>query len=207
MSTRDAPAMVTGSRGLQGMRIDSTAPLGAGMSGARTVTSEVEVITYGYQIPDFNPDDLYTHHYHFGMFSETGNGNGTAYPDTDGYVEYEINRHGQENEMQTFVYSVNAETGEARVFIDVNGISVNKAVSILTNVAMNARMNAQRSRQVGSGMLPRGAFRIPSEIGNQLRMDLHGDYLTLDDIQEEIFRQTRCNVEEEDGRYYLESCR
>jgi hypothetical protein len=113
----------------------------------------------------------------------------------------------EQNEMQTFLYSMHVETGEARVFIDVKDLSVNQAVSILMNVAINSPTNPARNQLSGNGpRIPR-TIHIPPEIGNQRRMELRGDYLTLDDIQEEIFRQTRCNVEEEDGRYYLQSCR
>jgi hypothetical protein len=177
-----------------------------GASGT-AVTSEVEVITFGYQIPDFDPDDLYTHLYHFGMFSETGNGSGTVYPDTDGYVEYEMTRHSRESEMQTFLYSVHAETGEVRAFIDIDDLTVNMAVGILANLALNARSNTERYAQRANAGFARPASRMPLEIGNQHRLGLHGDYLTLEDIQEQIFSQTRCNVEEDIGRYYLESCR
>jgi hypothetical protein len=204
VSTRDVPAPEIGIRGVV---IGSMPALGTALPpGSRTFTNEVEIITFGYKIPDFNPDDLYTHHYHFGMFAENGNGSGTAYPDIDGYVEYEMHHPIREPEMQTFLYSIHAETGEAKVFIDVNELTVNRAVSILTNVGINSGMNTARYNRTGTGFPPRPAFRMPAEIGNQRRMELHGDYLTLEDIQEEIFRQTRCNVEEEDGHFYLESC-
>jgi hypothetical protein len=203
-SIRDAPDAAVGirERGVQSVRVAA----GTVVPGAEMVTSEVEIITFGYQLPDFDAADLYTHHYHFGAFYENGNGSGTTEADTNGYIEYELNLPAGQGEVQTYLYSIDAETGEAKVFADLDDLTVNRAVGILTGVSINSRANSERFNQGGAGFRPRRFMRRPTETGNQRTMQLHGEYLTLDDIQEEIFRQTRCNVEAEGDGYYLQSC-
>jgi hypothetical protein len=177
----------------------------------RTVLQETEVSVLGFQIPDFNPDDLLTHFYHVGMFSESGNGSGTVYPDDNGYAEFELSTHPGQTPWRTFLYGVDVDTGELQVFIDVDDVTVNSAVMILTNLALNSGSNAV-SRSGIAGRPPFGSDRprrrpvMPPAIGDELRVNLHGDYLTIEDLQDQIFDQTRCRVELDAGWYYLTGC-
>jgi hypothetical protein len=175
----------------------------------RSILEEVELITVAFQISGFDPNDLGSHLYHVGMFSESGNGSGTAYPDRNGYVEFELPQRPGMELMKTFLYSVHVETGTVEVFIDQRDLSLNEAVMLLTNLQMNARPLQQRF----SGFDPERTARMSRhlsqglpEIGQQRRLGLYGEYLSLEDLQEQIFQQTRCNVELDVDVFYLASC-
>ncbi len=191
-----------------GMGVIISGPARPGLEG-QTVMQESVVTVVGFQIPDFNPDDLTTHVYHVGLFSETGNGNGSIYFDDNGYGEYELRTFVGETPMRTFLYSVHVDSGEVRAFIDVDNVTVNKAALILTNLALNARVPQ------GPGLVPLNV-RLPGPrlspvpppaIGDEYRVSLSGDNVTVEELQEQIFQQTRCNVEAVDSmQYRLVSC-
>lgn len=179
---------------------------GANIPDSTTSMQESTVQVLVFQIPDFNPEDLYSHRYHVGMFSDNGNGSGTAFPNDDGYVEFEHRTFKGENPMETFLYSVQVDTGEVRVFIDVDNVSVNTAAGVLTNLALNSRAELGQ-RTVGDRRPPRMIMPPPEAYTRKVRWS--GDYLTLDELQEEIYAQTRCDVaqsEADDFRFYVLGC-
>jgi hypothetical protein len=192
VSQRDgAPVMITGTAG-----------------SIRSFQEEMELLTVVFQISEFDPNDLGNHIYHVGMFSESGNGSGTAYPDRNGYVEFELHQRPGMEQMKTFLYSVHVETGAVEVFIDQRDLSLNEAVMLLTNLQMNGR-----PLQRFSGFDPQRSARMSRhfsqgqpDIGQQRRLGLYGEYLILEDLQEQIFQQTRCNVELDVDVFYLASC-
>ncbi len=192
-----------------GLRTTVTRAAPTGFPG-RTVMQETEVSLLGFQIPDFNPDDLYTHDYHVGMFSDSGNGSGTVYPDDNGYAEFELTTHPGQTPWRTFLYAVDVETGELQVFIDVDDVPVNSAVMILTNLALNSGVNTVSRRGIAGPSFgpdrPRRRPVMPLPIGDELRVNLYGDYLTIEDLQDQIFDQTRCRIELDAGWYYLTGC-
>lgn len=181
--------------------------VGTAVSGSFAVVEEAEFITIAFQIPDFDPNDLGRYLYYFGMFSESGNGSGTAYPDRNGYVEYELHQRPGMEPMKTFLYAVHVETGAVEVFIDQSDISLNTAVMVLTNLQINA--NPRRVFDSDAERIARMARHFGQgepEIGTQRRLDLYGNYLSLEDLQEQIFQQTRCNVELDVDVFYIASC-
>jgi hypothetical protein len=191
-------------RDTPGLRSSGT--IGGQIPGTIATTQDTVIRVLAFQLPDFNPEDLYTHLYHVGMFSDSGNGSGTVFPDDTGYVEFEQQTAVGETPMTTFLYSVHTQTGEVRVFIDVAPITVNRAASVLSNLALNGM--ARRGQQPFGTNRPRAAFTPPPAVGDQRMVTLSGDNLTLDDLQEQIFAQTGCDVAqiENDFRYALVGC-
>jgi hypothetical protein len=178
--------------------------IGGQIPGTVQTTQDTVVRVLAFQLPDFDPEDLYTHHYHVGMFSDSGNGSGTVFPDDTGYVEYEQRTAVGETPMTTFLYSIHAETSEVRVFIDVEAITVNRAAVVLSNLALNAG-GPRGMRSLGPN---RARLQLPPAIGDQRTVAWSGDNLTIEDLQDQIFEQTRCDVERlaDDFRYQLVSC-
>ena len=197
-ATPIAPGTVSAVRDGPALRANVTGP--AQIPGTRAVTQQTTIRVLAFQIPNFNPEDLYTHSYHVGMFSASGNGSGTIRPNDSGYAEFEQSVFPGETPMETFLYSVHVDSGEVRVFIDVDDMSVNQAAQVLTNLALNAV--AQR----GERLLDRNRRLRPPEpppaVGDERKLGLFGDYLTLDDLQEQIFEQTRCDVARVEGDYH-----
>lgn len=178
------------------------APRSTVNSELRTTYTEVEVYTLAFQIPNFDPADRQFYQYHVGMFSETGNGNGTAYPDEQGYVQFEMTRHQGQELMQTYLYGVHVETGEVEAFIDIPNVTVNKAVDVINNLA---RRRATFDRRTVSQRLMQ--YFPPPQQGNERSTGLYGNYLTIDDLIQQVYDQTGCWVEQDDlGVFYLDYC-
>jgi hypothetical protein len=187
-------------RDTPGMRVTPGGPI----PGTVSTTQDTVVRVLAFQLPDFNPEDLYTHNYHVGMFSDNGNGSGTVFPDDTGYLEFEQHTPVGETPMTTFLYSVHIETSEVRVFIDVDAITVNKAAQVLTNLALNG--GGPRSLRPFNPSQSRP--RMPPAVGDQRVVTWSGDNLTLEDLQDQIFEQTGCDVDRlaDDFLYQIVSC-
>lgn len=205
VSTRTETRQVTAVPIQAGTRMSAVVERSADIPGAQTYTEETLITVLGFQIPDFDPEELRTRFWHVGMFSDSGNGSGTLYPDDTGYAEFERSSRVGETPMQTFLYSVHAETKEAQVFIDIDDLTVNKAVEVLNNLGINSDNRPVPGQAFGARMARRFSGPPPA-IGDELHLGLYGDYLSVEDLQEQIFQQTRCNVERDDGVFYLAGC-
>jgi hypothetical protein len=170
--------------------------------------------TISLQLPEFDPADLETHVYKVGFFSATGSGNGSAYPDLDGLIEAQLppptqtleNGRLVEKPWHMFFYSVNVDTGEVQLFMDLHDITVNQAVHALSSTLSNAEMQFTRSAEAFRARMRANPPRVPDPIGDALRLSVTGAYLTVEDVLEQIFQATRCDVVPQNGSLAIASC-
>lgn len=203
-----APPVAEGARFGESYTVPAR-PAGPLPPGTQVNEVERELVTLAFFIPDFNPADLATHSYHVGMFADgasiSGTGSGTVFPDDAGYVEFETEARQRADEWQHFLYAYDVATGDVQMFIDIADLTVSAAVRMLNLVSMNVRAGvfgdvrewSQRNRLHQRDQLP---------VAGERRLSLFGDYLGFEDLQEQVFRQTRCHIENDDGAFYVAAC-
>lgn len=162
-----------------------------------------EGFPFSYQLPDFSAGDGQAHIYKIGFFSANGTGNGTAFPDESGLIQESLPRSGifSDTDFQAFVYAIDATTGAVKMYMDLTDITANKAAQLLTNVEMNAR-----SALGGDPLQPWERITAPLPAGDERKLDLRGEGLSIDDVLDQIYLQTRCDVVEKGGLFTTAAC-
>lgn len=151
--------------------------------------------------------DMETIIYNVGFIGEIGNGYRTVYPDVSGLIETRLPVSGtdanqQKKTYQTFIYTIDAQTLGVEMFMDLFDVTVNNAAQILTNISKNA----ERSGGGASRMPTTNNFPRPLLAGDTLKLNLRGEHLSIDDVLDQIYVQTHCDLVEQDGFFSAVAC-
>lgn len=173
------------------------------------IPEQNSIINVTLEVPDFEPADAHTDVYIVTAINANGSDSGAVEPDRYGIVQYQV-RTGvagaSGDPWQYYLTATNLDTRETRVTFDIHEV---KLLPFLTS--LNAVLNLTRRL--------RPPLRVKAGTGRPVvnvdmlsryqdhRVSIRGENLTIDEILDELYRNTGCTVNEDARRLVLANCR
>jgi hypothetical protein len=174
-------------------------------SGEPHVTQYLE-----FRIPDFDPQSLTHQSWHVGHIFQNGSGSSSTLVDTDGLLtaEFSLPSGASTGPVHQYIYVTDTNSAAVRLYLDVYDMTVNQAISMLNNAAMNAIMQTERNPDIFREF-SRERARLsgrPDPIGDTRFVAIAGDGLTLEAIAEVVNMQSNCQLQLNEFVYVLQAC-
>ncbi len=190
--------------------VDLLAPGAPPVDPALLQLPPTKVLTF--QVPHFKPEDRDTHRYYVVSVFKTGGGASSGKVDEFGIlresvVDYAAMPDTPEDMLvqQYFFLSVNSQTDEVRITLDLKQVNLSAFLHALSGgishgTTVHHAIPAPPIRRFNH-------FRPqPDDGSNSVWMDIKGEHLTLDDVLDLVYRETRCEVYVQDSSLVLTSC-
>lgn len=156
---------------------------------------------FAYRIPDFDPAMRDTFEFVIGSTNTSaqgGNTNGStaAFLADDGLLTGEVTLMGKESELDPvhhFVTAVNVLDGSGYLFVEQENMNLLEVADMLTSLYQQMYLVLNPDERFSPTTLRSGALPAPEDYTTTATID--GAWLSIADIQEQVFQQTRCHVE------------